>query len=270
MDQLAHPIHAEAGGPAALSGCMITQLDGGRRGVFSGDAVDKAMKPYKHNRPVPKVVSVEQTSNFGGGACWTLNEMKDVSAAAKRNNLAMHMDGARLLNAVAATGTSAKDFAQQCDSAWIDLSKGLGCPVGAVLVGSKDFIDESWRWKHQFGGAMRQSGIIAAAGVYAFQNNVERMADDHQNAKRLAQGLMQIPSIEVDPEEPETNMVFFDCAGLGMDNYDVSAKLLAKGVRIGAGYGPRDLMRAVTHLDVDSAGIDRALAAVRDVAAGRD
>lgn len=270
MDQLAHPIHAEAGGPAALSGCMITQLDGGRRGVFSGAAVDQAMKPYKHNRPVPKVVSIEQTSNFGGGACWTLDEVKDVSASAKRNKLAMHMDGARLLNAVASTGTSAKEFAQECDSAWIDLSKGLGCPVGAVLVGTKDFIDESWRWKHQFGGAMRQSGIIAAAGVYAFQNHVERLADDHQNAKRLAQGLMQIPGIEVDPEEPETNMVFFDCAGLGMDNYAVSERLLAKGVRIGAGYGPRDLMRAVTHLDVDASGIDKALEAVRDVAAGRD
>lgn len=270
LDQLAHPIHAEAGGPAALSGCMLTQLDGGRRGVFSGAAVDKAIRPYKNNRPMAKVVSIEQTSNFGGGACWTLDEVKDVSAATKRHGLALHMDGARLLNAVAATGTSAKEFATQCDSTWIDLSKGLGCPVGAVLVGSEDFIAESWRLKHQFGGAMRQAGIIAAAGVYAFQHNIERLADDHANAKRLAQGLMQIPGIEVDPEEPETNMVFFDVNGVGMDNFEMSERLLKQGVRIGAGYGPRDLMRAVTHLDVDAAGIDRALEAVRNVAAGRD
>lgn len=270
LDQLAHPIHAEAGGPAALSGCMLTQLDGGRRGVFSGAAVDKAIRPYKNNRPVPKVVSIEQTSNFGGGACWTLDEVKDVSAATKRNKLALHMDGARMLNAVAATGTSASDFAGECDSTWIDLSKGLGCPVGAVLVGSKAFIDESWRWKHQFGGAMRQAGIIAAAGVHALQHHVERLADDHANARRLAQGLRQIPGVEVDPEEPETNMVFFDVNETGMDNFEMSERLLAKGVRIGAGYGPRDLMRAVTHLDVDADGIDRALAAVRDVAAGRD
>ncbi len=270
MDQLAHPIHAEAGGPAALSGCMITQLDGGRRGVFSGSAVDKAMKPYKHNRPVPKVVSIEQTSNFGGGACWTLDEVKDVAVASKRHGLAMHMDGARLLNAVTATGTSAKDFATNCDSTWIDLSKGLGCPVGVVLVGSRDFIEESWRWKHQFGGAMRQSGIIAAAGVYALENHVERLAEDHTNAKRLAQGLMQIPGIEVDPEEPETNMVFFDTAGTGIDTYEMSERLLKKGIRIGAGYGPRDLMRAVTHLDVNAASIDTALAAIRDVASNRD
>jgi threonine aldolase len=270
LDQLAHPIHAEAGGPAALSGCMLTQVDGGRRGVFSGAAVDKAIKPYKHNRPVAKLVSIEQTSNFGGGACWTLDEIQDVAQATKRHGLALHMDGARMLNAVAATGTSAKAFAQECDSAWIDLSKGLGCPIGAVLVGSKAFIEESWRWKHQFGGAMRQAGIIAAAGVHAFTHHVERLSDDHQNAKRLAQGLMQIPGIEVDPEEPETNMVFFDVHGTGMDNFEMSERLLAKGVRIGAGYGPRDLMRAVTHLDVDGAGIDTALAAVRDVAAGRD
>lgn len=270
LDQLAHPIHAEAGGPAALSGCMLTQVDGGRRGVFSGAAVDKAIRPYKNNRPVPKVVSIEQTSNFGGGACWTLDEVKDVSAATKRHGLALHMDGARLLNAVAATGTAAKDFAGECDSTWIDLSKGLGCPIGAVLVGSKDFIAESWRWKHQFGGAMRQAGIIAAAGVYALKHHVERMADDHANAKRLAQGLMQIPGVEVDPEEPETNMVFFDVNGTGMDNFEMSDRLLAKGVRIGAGYGPRDLMRAVTHLDVGADGVDRALQAVRDVAAGRD
>ncbi len=270
LDQLAHPIHAETGGPAALSGCMLTQVDGGRRGIFTGADVDKAVKPYKRNRPVAKVVSIEQTSNFGGGACWTLDEVKDVAAAAKRHDLKLHMDGARMLNAVAATGTSAKDFASQCDSAWIDLSKGLGCPIGAVLVGPADFIEEAWRWKTQFGGAMRQAGIVAAAGVYALTHHVERLAEDHANAKRLAKGLMQIPGIEVDPEEPETNMVFFDANGTGIDNFDMSKRLLAKGVRIGAGYGPRDLMRAVTHIDVSTDDIDAALAAIRDVAAGRD
>jgi threonine aldolase len=117
---------------------------------------------------------------------------------------------------------------------------------------------------------MRQSGIIAAAGVYALENHVERLAEDHTNAKRLAQGLMQIPGIEVDPEEPETNMVFFDTAGTGIDTYEMSERLLKKGIRIGAGYGPRDLMRAVTHLDVNAAGIDTALAAIRDVASNRD
>lgn len=178
----------------------------------------------------------------------------------------MHMDGARLLNAVAASGVSAKDYAQLCDTTWIDLSKGLGCPVGAVLVGSKDAIHEAWHWKHQFGGSMRQAGIIAAAGVYALEHHVERLADDHENARRLARGLAQIEGIELDPPEIATNMVFFDCTGLGISNVEMNQRLLEHGVRIGAGYGPRGLMRAVTHLDVDEAGIDKALAAVKAVA----
>jgi threonine aldolase len=135
-----------------------------------------------------------------------------------------------------------------------------------VLVGSKDAIHEAWHWKHQFGGSMRQAGIIAAAGVYALEHHVERLADDHENARRLARGLAQIEGIELDPPEIATNMVFFDASGLGIDNFEMNKRLLEKSIRIGAGYGPRGLMRAVTHLDVDEAGIDKALAAVRAVA----
>ena len=269
LDELAHPIHAEAGGPAALSGAMMITVKG-EQGIFTADQVHAAIRPYKHNRVVAKVVSVEQTSNFGGGAVWPYETMKGVSDAARERGLAMHMDGARLLNAAVASGRPAKDFAQLCDTTWIDLSKGLGCPVGAVLVGSKDLIHEAWHWKHQFGGSMRQAGIIAAAGVYAFEHHIDRLADDHENARRLARGLAQIEGIVLDPPDIATNMVFFDASGLGIDNFEMNRRLLEKGVRIGAGYGPKGLMRAVTHLDVDAAGIDVALAAVRDVAAGRD
>jgi threonine aldolase len=265
LDELAHPIHAEAGGPAALSGAMMITVKGDQ-GIFTGDQVHAAIRPYKHNRVAAKVVSVEQTSNFGGGAVWPLETMRGVAAAARERGLAMHMDGARLLNATAASGVPAKDFAQLCDTTWIDLSKGLGCPVGAVLVGSKDAIHEAWHWKHQFGGSMRQAGIIAAAGVYALTHHVDRLADDHENARRLARGLAQIEGIELDPPEIATNMVFFDCAGLGITNVEMNQRLLAHGVRIGAGYGPRGLMRAVTHLDVTEAGIDKALEAVKAVA----
>jgi threonine aldolase len=265
LDELAHPIHAEAGGPAALSGAMMITVKGDQ-GIFTGEQVHAAIRPYKHNRVAAKVVSVEQTSNFGGGAVWPYETMKGVADAARERGLAMHMDGARLLNAATASGRPAKDFAQLCDTTWIDLSKGLGCPVGAVLVGSKDAIHEAWHWKHQFGGSMRQAGIIAAAGVYALEHHVERLADDHENARRLARGLAQIEGIELDPPEIATNMVFFDASGLGIDNFEMNKRLLEKGIRIGAGYGPRGLMRAVTHLDVDEAGIDKALAAVRAVA----
>jgi threonine aldolase len=265
LDELAHPIHAEAGGPAALSGAMLITVKG-ERGIFTGEQVHAAIRPYKHNRVVAKVVSVEQTSNFGGGAVWPLATMQGVATAARERGLAMHMDGARLLNAAAASGVAAKEFAQLCDTTWIDLSKGLGCPVGAVLVGSKDAIHEAWHWKHQFGGSMRQAGIIAAAGVYALTHHVERLAEDHENARRLARGLAQIEGIELDPPDIATNMVFFDCGGLGITNVEMNQRLLEHGVRIGAGYGPRGLMRAVTHLDVNEAGIDKALAAVKAVA----
>lgn len=265
LDKLAHPIHAEAGGPAALSGCMLIELDGDR-GRFTGAQVDAVVRPYKRNRPVPKVVSIEQTMNFGGGACWSLEQVKDVTAATRRHGLALHMDGARLMNACIATSTSAREFASLCDSAWVDLSKGLGCPIGAVLVGSRDFVEEAWRWKHQFGGAMRQAGIVAAAGVHALRHHVDRLAEDHENARRLASGLRQIPGIRVEPEEIDTNMVFFDVSETGLDAHGFHARLLEQGVRIGAGYGADTGMRAVTHLDVDRDGVEKALAACRTVA----
>jgi threonine aldolase len=176
------------------------------------------------------------------------------------------MDGARLMNAVVASGISARDYAEPMDSVWVDLSKGLGCPVGAVLAGSVDFINQAWRFKHQFGGAMRQAGIIAAAGVYAFEHNVERLADDHANARRLAEGLSTIQGIVMNANEIDTNMVYFDVAGLGVTAADFSARLGAEhGVRIGA-FGASTL-RAVTHLDVDADMIDQAIVACRAVAA---
>lgn len=266
LDKTAHPIHAEAGGPAALSGAMLNTLDG-VRGIFTGEQVEAAIRPYKRNRPRPKVVSVEQTSNSGGGSVWPLETLRGVSEAAHRHGLALHMDGARLMNAVVASGRKAREFTELCDSAWVDLSKGLGCPVGAVLCGPADFIEEAWRWKHQFGGAMRQAGIIAAAGVYALENHVERLAEDHENARLLAQGLAQIPGIELDPPEIETNMVFFTVDGTGLTVQQLYDRLLARGVRIGTGDGAR--MRAVTHLDVTRAGIEKAVQAVRDAVAGR-
>ena len=176
------------------------------------------------------------------------------------------MDGARLLNAVVASGTAARDFAARCDSAWIDLSKGLGCPVGAVLAGSDAFIEEAWRFKHQFGGAMRQAGIIAAAGVYALEHHVDRLAEDHAHARRLADWVVDVKGIRVNPNEVETNMVYFDVSGTGVTGAEFSQRLLAEHeVRIGA-MGPY-LMRAVTHLDVGNPEIELAVAAIRAVAA---
>ena len=173
------------------------------------------------------------------------------------------MDGARLMNAVVASGQPATAFVRGYDSAWIDMSKGLGAPVGGVLAGTREFIAEALRFKHQFGGAMRQAGIIAAAGIYALNNNVERLAEDHDNARRFARLIAQIEGIDVDADAVDTNMVFFDVAGTGRDAHQVSSMLLKYGVRIGPVGEYR--LRAVTHLDVDAAGVEEAARALSAV-----
>jgi threonine aldolase len=172
------------------------------------------------------------------------------------------MDGARLMNAVVARGVSARDYAAFFDSAWIDFTKGLGAPVGAAMAGSRAFIEEAWRCKQQMGGAMRQAGIIAAGGVYALRHHVKRLAEDHANARRLAEGLAGLPSVKLDPSTVETNIVFFELAG-ALTAPAVVERLLARGIRMGASGARR--IRAVTHLDVDAAGIERALAVAREV-----
>jgi threonine aldolase len=256
----AHPIHFETGGPGALAGVNMRSIDG-PRGQYDAAAVEAAVRPASRHLPRTRLVWVEQTSNLGGGSVWPLARLSDVTAVARRHGLATHLDGARLLNAVVATGVSAREYAAPFDSAWIDFTKGLGAPVGAALAGARDFIDEAWRCKQQMGGAMRQAGIIAAAGVYALRHHVERLAEDHANARRLADGLAGLPGVVLDPASVETNIVLFDVAGDSAEG--VAARLLERGVRMGA-LGPRTI-RAVTHLDVDADAIDRAVSAAREV-----
>lgn len=262
LDRTAHPIHAEGGGPAVHAGVMLSMLEG-RRGIFTAEQLRAALKSPSVKLPPQRLVSIEQTSNTGGGSVWPLATIREVAAVAHEHGLSVHMDGARLLNAVVASGVPARDYAAPCDSVWIDLSKGLGCPVGAVLAGDRDFMDEAWRLKHRFGGAMRQAGIVAAAGVYALEHHVERLAEDHANAKALAVGLADVPGLALDVGEVETNMVFFDVAGTGLSAAQLGDRLLAEGLRIGGRDGTR--MRAVTHLDVTRAQIDKAVQIVRRV-----
>ena len=261
-DKTAHTLHFETGGPAALSGVMLRTVNG-TRGIFTGADVDAAARSPNQYAPRSCLVSVEQTSNLGGGSVWPRAALQDVAGAARRNGLALHMDGARLMNAVVAAGVSAADFAADCDSVWIDLTKGLGAPVGAVLAGSADFIGEALRIRQMFGGAMRQAGIIAAAGIYALEHNVERLAEDHANAKLFAALIADLPGVHLDPGTVETNLVFFEVSADGLSASDVAARLEAQGVRIGA-MGPR-LMRAVTHCDVTTEGVRDAAAALGTV-----
>ena len=262
LDKTGHALHFETGAPAALAGAMTRTVDG-TRGIFTGEQVAAAIRQPKRYHPRSRLLSVENTSNLGGGAVWPLERIGEVTTVAREHGLVTHMDGARLLNAVVASGTSAADYADPFDSVWIDLSKGLGAPVGGVLAGSSEFIDRAWRFKHQFGGAMRQSGIIAAAGVYALDKHVGRLADDHANARRFARALAQIPGIGIDPDEVETNMVYFEVRESGLDAQEVAERLLERGVRIGA--VDRYRMRAVTHLDVDRAGVEEAADVLSEV-----
>jgi threonine aldolase len=260
LSATAHPFHAESGGPAALAGVMMRGLEGAR-GMFSAEQVRAAIhSPAFRHAPRSRLLEVENTTNFGGGAVWPIAQIRAVTGVAREHGLARHMDGARLMNAVIASGTSAADYAAPFDSVWIDFSKGLGAPVGAVLAGSREFIHEAWRVKQQIGGAMRQAGIIAAACLYALDHHVERLAEDHANARLLADGLAEIPGIEFDPASVETNIVWFEVRGR-MSAPEVAATLQQRGVLIGD-YG-QHRMRAVTHLDVDRDGVETALQALR-------
>ena len=258
-DRTAHIINAEGGGPAIFAGAMLRPLDGAR-GIYDARAVEAALRDHGRYTPDSRLLVVEQTSNFGGGSIWPLATIEAVAEVARGRGLAVHMDGARLFNAVVASGVAAGDYAVPFDSLWIDLSKGLGCPVGAVLTGSRGFIDQAWRWKQRMGGAMRQAGIIAAAGVYALEHHVERLAEDHANARLFADLIAAAPGVELEPETVETNIVFFDVAGTGLTAAEIADRLAGRGVRSGA--MGRSQLRACTHLDVNRQQVEEAAEAV--------
>ena len=256
----AHIIANEGGGPGALAGAVILGLRG-PRGMFDSATLLASLREKRRNAPPQTLVAVEQTANAGGGAVWPLALLTEVLTTAHANGLNTHMDGARLMNAVVAAGVPAADMAEHCDSVWLDFTKGLGAPLGAVLCGSEAFIDQAWRWKQRLGGSLRQAGICAAACLYALDHTVDGLAADHANAKALARGLAQIPGLTV--EEPETNLVFFDTSGAGLTADALSERLRQNGIMVST-VGPYRV-RACTHLDVDAAGIALALEAIAGV-----
>jgi threonine aldolase len=257
LDRTSHPINAEAGGPAAISSAMLQALDGDG-GRFTAAQVREAIRPPDRYLPRSRLVSVEQTTNLAGGHIWPLEQIRDVLEVAGAHGMRAHLDGARLLNAVVAAGVSAADYARGFDTAWIDFTKGLGAPIGACLAASRDLIAEAWRYKQMWGGSFRQSGIAAAAGLYALDHHVERLAEDHANARFLAERLAELPGVELDPAAVETNIVIFT-----VPDPDGFVDALARaGIEVSR-VGPT-MIRMVTHLDVDRAGCERALGAARE------
>jgi len=258
----AHILAREGGAHAALGGFQITALPGAD-GQFTPDTFRGALHPRTRYQPPQVLVSVEQTANIGGGTIWKKSALDEVAQIAKSNGLATHMDGARLLNACVATRIAAREMVTGWDSAWLDFSKGLGAPIGAVIAGSRDFIDDVWRWKQRLGGSMRQSGICAAACIHALDHHVDRLADDHANARALARGLSQIAGMQV--QEPETNLVFFTPDGAGIAGDKMVEALRKQGVLLAMMDGR---IRACTHLDVTAAMIEETVGLVREIVRG--
>jgi len=253
LDRSAHPIIAEAGGPANNAQLMIHPIDT-EGGIFSADELRAAIRPPNRYLPRSRVVSVEQTTNMGGGRVWPLEAIRAVLEVAAEHGLRTHMDGARLMNAAVASRAAAAEHAGGFDTAWLDFTKGLGAPVGAVLCGSRELIGEAWRFKQQMGGAFRQSGIVAAGCLYALDHNVERLTEDHQNARTLADGLAELGC---DVIAPETNIVIFsapDGFGEAMER---------RGIVLSG--TPDGRTRAVTHLDVSRSDVDETLEAARSL-----
>lgn len=258
-DQTCHILNFEAGGPAALSGVVLAPL-AGDLGRFTGEQVREATRGKSRYAPKTRLVSVEQTANLGGGAVWTTDSVDDVVEVARELGLATHMDGARLMNAVVASGVPASRFTQGMDSCWIDFSKGLGAPVGAVLAGSSAFIEEAWHFKQQWGGAMRQSGVLTAMCNYALDHHVERLAEDHELAAQIGQALQDMQMVDyVMPVA--TNIIFFDIGAGGPDANLLTALALEAGIVIGA-YGDKRI-RLLTHLDVDERAADALISFLR-------
>lgn len=261
LESTSHIYLWEAGGPAALSGVTVRTIDG-RFGLLSLAQLETQLHPGGDLHSVrSRLVCLENTHNRGGGTVYPLETVKAISGWARANGLAMHLDGARLWNAVVASGVPAKEWARHFDTVSVCFSKGLGAPVGSAVAGSKDLIAEARRARKLFGGSMRQAGYLAAACLYAMDRHVDRLAEDHANAKRIAAAVAEVPGFALTPPEVETNLVWFAVDARHGSAKDVAARLREKGVLVAA-LG-KNVIRAVTHLDVNREQCERAAAAIR-------
>jgi threonine aldolase len=256
-EENAHVLLAELGGPAVHSGLMTRPVRG-TAGRFGPDEIQRMVRRTDGTHvPATRIVAVENTHNASGGRVWPLEEIEALVGACRELELFVHLDGARLLNAAAALGVPAAAIGRRFDTVTLCLSKGLGCPLGALVAGSEELMARARTFKHRFGGAMRQAGIVAAAGVYALDHHVERLAEDHARARRLAEGL-HAAGVPVDVEQVETNFVQVDVGSLGLDEAEALERLARNGVGLSMTPHP-GVLRALTHLDVDDDDVDRAI-----------
>ena len=264
-DAHAHSIHFEGGAGAVISGIQFFGLSG-RRGIFESSQVEEAIRSDNVHLPVSRLVIIENTHNRGGGSVFPLSKILEIRKLASSMELRMHMDGARLWNASVATGIPPAVYAAPFDSVSVCLSKGLGCPVGSLVAGSREFIQKAHRVRKMLGGGMRQAGILAAAGVYALDHHIDRLEEDHRKAKKLAQGLANIKNVLINPDDVETNILYFDVSPAERTAQEVAAACKEHNTLIQVTAHTR--IRCVTHLDVSFPDIDRALTVISKVMRG--
>ncbi len=262
IERGSHLPNHEAGGPGALAGVQMYLIDG-ERGVIEPEQIERAVRFPDVHFPPTRLVWLENTHNRGGGKVFPLDKMKDIRNLAMGYDLAVHLDGARLFNACVASDIPPEEYARQVDSLSFCFSKGLGAPVGSILAGTAEFIKRAHRYRKMLGGSMRQAGILAAAALYALDNNIERLAEDHAGAKRLAKALGDIGGVQIQNKPVETNLVFFDVAGAGKNALEIMNEARERGVLI----NPEDftVMRAVTHLGVSAGDIEKAIGVFTEI-----
>jgi threonine aldolase len=246
VDREAHLVYYEAGGLASIAGTMPTFVES-ERGHILPDALDRAIRRPNIHYPRPRLVWLENTHNRGAGSVMSLSQQRAVEAVARQRSLAIHLDGARIFNAAAAQGIHASDHTRGVDSTIVDLTKGLSCPLGALILGSRDFIEAGRFRKRMLGGGMRQAGVIAACGIVALETLIDRIPEDHELARELAERLAEIDGFSLDPASVETNMIYVDVSMLGSST-DVVAQLRHEGVLVSD--RPPNQVRFVTHLQV--------------------
>lgn len=258
LEANSHAFYYEGGAGAVFSGVQFFCLPG-KRGILEAPQVEEAIRPLDVHFPVTRLICLENTHNRGGGTVYPVKNLSEIYKLAKDRGLQVHLDGARLWNASAASGIKPDEYAQWTDSVSVCLSKGLGAPVGSLVAGSAPFIDRVHRFRKLFGGGMRQAGILAAAGIYALDHHLERLKATHDQAKRLAGFLSGCRGVSLDPALVETNIVIFDVSQSGKTPAEITRALKARGVLI-LPMG-KTAMRLVTHIDVSDSGIDQALEA---------
>jgi threonine aldolase len=264
MEERGHIYNFELGMAAVLSGATVRPLQSiNPNGMLTWEEIVPALKleaPYHDNKT--GVICLENTNNFGGGSVMTGAECADICNQAQKLGIPVHMDGARIFNAAVALNESVAKLTKDCDSVQFCLSKGLGAPVGSILLGSEDFITQARTWRKRLGGGMRQLGVLAAAGLVALEETPKTLHIDHQNARLLAEGLAGLPGIDVNPKNVATNIVIFDVAGTGRSQAEICAQLADAGVRA---IGWDTKIRMVTHYDVSSADIEKTLKVMSEV-----